>query len=141
MEPSSHANKGGVRVLSDIQQKNIMRACDNRCECCGQQYSRYILEIRGIGESETRPHPVRRINEGDVVVICARCWHATKGMTGHDALLRSIVRERPKEVKIRIQEILDHKSAPYMPETDFDLAELFAEAYDPNAMDLFLNGM
>ncbi|HDR72894.1 MAG TPA: hypothetical protein ENN85_03120 [Methanoculleus sp.] len=111
-----------------------MRACANRCECCKREYPRYILEVHAIGESS-------RINERQVVVMCAQCWHSTKNLPGHSALLRSIIAERPPEIRAKIQRILVKKSAPYMPETEFDLAEVFAEAYDNNGMDLFLNGM
>jgi len=141
MEPPSHAPKGRGRVLSAIQQKQIMRACDNRCECCRQQYPRYILEIHTIGGGIIANPQGSEINERHVVVMCAQCWHATKNLPESNAMLRSIVRERPPEIRARIQRILAKKSAPYMPETEFDLAELFADAYDNNGMDLFLNGM
>jgi hypothetical protein len=141
MEPPSHAPKGEGQVLSAIQQKQIMRACDHRCECCRQQYPRYILEVRTFGDRTTASLQGTEIDERHVVVICAQCWHATKNLPEGDALLRGIAAERPPDIRAKVQRILARKSAPYMPETEFDLAEIFADAYDHNGLDLFLNGM
>jgi hypothetical protein len=140
MEPPS-VTIGERRVLSPIRQKQIMRACDNRCDCCRQQYPRYILDVHVIGEGRSANPQEGGIDERHVLVLCAQCWYAMKALPGSDAMLRSIPARRPPEIRAKIQRILDRKSAPYMPETEFDLAELFAEAYDHNAMDLFLNGM
>lgn len=140
MEPSSRT-QGGGGVLSAIQKKQIMRACANRCECCKQEYPRYILEVRVIGGGATANSRAPGITERDVVVTCAQCWHATRSLEGSDGILRSITAERPPEVRASIQSILAKKSKSYMPETEFDLEELFADAFDLNGMDLFLNGM
>ncbi|MDG6257802.1 MAG: hypothetical protein QCH35_09450 [Methanomicrobiaceae archaeon] len=141
MEPPSHMPRGEGQVLSAIQQKQIMRACDHRCECCRQQFQRYILEIHAIGEDTTANSQGCDIDERHVIVMCARCWHSTKNLPGSNAILQSIAVERAPEIRAQIQRILAKKPTPYMPETEFDLAELFADAYDTNGMDLFLNGM
>jgi hypothetical protein len=140
MEPASRTHGGG-EVLSAIQQKQIMRACANRCECCKQEYPRYILEVRVIGGRASANPRAPGIIERDVVVTCAQCWHATRKLEESERIFRSITAERPPEVRAKIQRILDQKSKSYMPETEFDLEELFADAFDLNGMDLFLNGM
>lgn len=118
-----------------------MRACDNRCECCRQEYPRYILAVYRIGGGTGEESNDEGMDESGVLVLCARCWYALKAHPEADAMFRSIAARRHVEIREAIQDILEKKSAPYMPETDFDLAELFAEAYDHNGMDLFLNGM
>jgi hypothetical protein len=123
--------------IPPVKQKLLKLACGSCCERCSAYTPLARLTIRmfagdGSALPSKKPDTARQI-----LVLCPACDRIMKGLPA--AGWEPVLKRRPRQVKREMRRILGYRPPPVDP-PEQDIEALFADAFAPGAVDMYLNG-